>query len=103
MMKKDLVFDHTKDLLSSLENSKGKTLIIQGRNSLLGSLQPLIELSPSLANGANIVGGPLKTSLNSGNDQKVVLKLLQQPGFFPFIDTPDLMIKTIDSWLNDSD
>lgn len=51
MMKKDLVFDQSTSLVATLEKSLGNTLIVQGRNSLLGSLQPLIELSPSLANG----------------------------------------------------
>jgi hypothetical protein len=39
----------------------------------------------------------VKSELGSTN-AKITLKLLQEPGFYPFIDSPELMVKTIGTW-----
>ena len=102
MLMKDLIIDQTDSLSKLLSQIKGRTLIIHGVKSLIGSIQNLIEYSPNLGR----VGGGSNLGRNndgdSSNDDKVTVRFLRKSGFYAFIDEPDLMLSTIDDWLKNN-
>ena len=84
MMKKDLVFDISKTLVQDLGKVNGRVLVLMPLNTIMNSIQPLLEENPGFQRG----GG------------KTDLRMFKGLGFYPWLDSPYTMLENVDQWLN---
>lgn len=122
----DLVTDQIKNLVAAFDSPKGNILVVHGAKSLFGSIQTLIESSSKLSSASSSIVGDFENQMMTkaaGNGKKaketshqsndklekvaaeskgrVTLKIIQNAGFYPMIDSPDTMLDVLGTWYSD--
>lgn len=83
-LQKDFIFDYSMDFFDQLSKVKGKVLILQGKNNLKTSLEPILENASS----KDIFG-------SKDFNNKITVRIIDNAGFYPLKDSYEDVIKYI--------